>query len=232
MRILASLLLILAAIPLTAQTSQVDLTAEPHHHLVLQNDYIRAFFVDIPSGESTLTHRHGHDYVYVALGPAEITNQVEGKPMVESKLQDGQTQAVGGGFSHKVHTVSSTPFRNLTIELLQDETARKSPPPPWDEDRALHVLQGGTKEIMFVKDGVRVSETELQPGGMIPKHSHAGPQLTVAVTDLNLRSEVAGKGATIIALKAGEIKWFPGGYTNTIMNSGKQEAKFVTLEFH
>jgi hypothetical protein len=28
------------------------------------------------------------------------------------------------------------------------------------------------------------------------------------------------------------VKWLPGGYTHILTNTGKQEAKFVTLEFH
>ncbi len=232
MRFPAYLFFLLAAITLTAQTPEVEITSEPHHHLVLQNSYIRAFLVNIPPGQSTLMHRHQHDYIYVVLGPSEISNQVEGKPAVQTKLQDGETHAVDGGFSHQVRTVSSTPFRNVTIELLQDAQARNTPPAKWDEERALHILDGGTEDVMFVKDGVRVAETELQPGGMTHKETYAGPRLTVAITDLVLQRDVVGKGTATITLKAGEINWFPGGKTNMIMNVGKQQAKFVTLEFH
>jgi quercetin dioxygenase-like cupin family protein len=223
----------LLAVALAAQTTaEVELTAEPHHRLALENSYVRAFKVEVPPGQATLMHVHHHDYVYVVLGPAEISNQVEGKPAVQIKLQDGETHALDGGFAHIARDVGSTPFRNITIELLQDEQARKSPPPKWDEDRGLQILDGGTKDIMFVKDGVRVSETELRPGGMIPKHHHAGPHLVVAVTDLTLRSDVVGKGVSTIELKAGDIKWSPGGFAHTLMNVGKQQAKFVTVEFH
>jgi oxalate decarboxylase/phosphoglucose isomerase-like protein (cupin superfamily) len=227
----------LAAIPLAAvlvaQTApEVEITAEPHHHPALENAYVRAFTVEIPPGEATLLHRHRHDYVYVNLGAAQISNQVEGKPLVTAKLQDGQTVFVEGGMAHVVRDLAATPFRNVTVEFLQDEKERAAPPPKWDEERDLHILEGGTQDIMFVKDGVRVSEIDLQPGGMMPKHHHAGPHLVVAVTDLNLQSEIVGKGVLPVALKPGEVKWVPGGFTHTLMNTGKQPAKFVTLEFH
>jgi hypothetical protein len=51
------------------------------------------------------------------------------------------------------------------------------------------------------------------------------------VTDLNLRSAVEGKGASIIQLKAGDIAWVKGGFTHTLTNLGKQNARFITLEF-
>jgi oxalate decarboxylase/phosphoglucose isomerase-like protein (cupin superfamily) len=157
---------------------------------------------------------------------------VEGKPAVTVKLEDGQTAFAEGNFAHSVRNTGATSFRNVTVELLEGEKARRSPPPSWDEERALHILEGGTEHIMFVKDGVRVSETDLQPGGMIPRHHPAGPELLVGVTDLDLENRVAGKGTSPIQLRSGEVRWLPGRLTHTVMNVGKRPARFVTLEFH
>jgi quercetin dioxygenase-like cupin family protein len=217
---------------LFAQTpSAVEITAEPHHHLAFENAQVRVFKVEVAPHQATLMHWHRHDYVYVTLGATELSNQVEGKPPATLKLTDGQTNFSPGEFSHLVRDLANTPFRNVTIELLQDAQARKSPPPKWDEERALHVLDKGTQDVMFVKDGVRVAETELQPGGMLPRHHHAGPHLVVAVSDLDLRSEVEGKAPQPVKVAAGDFKWVPGGSTHTVMNVGDKTAKFVTLEF-
>jgi quercetin dioxygenase-like cupin family protein len=217
---------------LAAQTaSEVELTAEPNHHLALENAYVRVFKVEVTPHQATLMHRHRHDYVFVSLGASEVENDVAGKPPVILKLQDGEARFTAGNFAHIAKNLADTPFRNVTIEFLQDEKAHQSPPPKWDEERGLQVLQGGTKDIMFVQDGVRVSELDLQPGGVIPKHHHAGPHLVVAVTDLDLRSDVEGKPATLRVLKAGDIAWIEGGYTHIVTNLGKQPAKFIALEF-
>lgn len=215
-----------------ASSGKVEITAEPTYHLALENPYVRVFEVEVPPGGATLMHYHRHDYVAINLGRAELLNQVEGKPPVRVKLADGQTAFTEGNFAHSLRDLGATSFRNVTVELLQDEKARRSPPPPWDEERALHILEGGTEHIMFVKDGVRVSETDLQPGGMIPRHHHAGPQLLVAVTDLDLQNQAAGQGSSSIQLKAGEVRWRAGPRTYTVMNLGQQQARFVTLEFH
>src|SRR6266496_586448 len=45
--------------------SEVEITAEPHHRLALENQYVRVFKVDVPPHESTLMHRHRHDYIFV-----------------------------------------------------------------------------------------------------------------------------------------------------------------------
>ncbi len=227
------LLLIVAALPAqnAAQTAEVEITHEPSHHLALENAYVRVFQVEVAPRAATLMHRHRHDYVFVALGPSEVESDVAGKPPVALKLADGEARFTPGNFAHIAKNLSAKPFRNVTIELLQDEQAHKNPPPKWDEERGLNVFDGGTKHILFVQDGVRVSEIELQPGGMLPKHHHAGPHLLVAVSDLEVRSDVEGMGPMPGHFKSGDVKWLPGGYTHTLTNVGPQQAKFVTLEF-
>ncbi len=225
--------LLLAAIVIQAQnTSEVELTAEPHHHLALENAYVRVFQVEVAPHDATLMHTHHHDYVYVTLGPSQVENDVKRKPPVTLKLQDGEARFVAGNFDHIARNLADTPFRNVTIEFLQDEAARKTPPPAWDEDRGLHVFTGGTQDIIFVQDGVRVSETELQPGATLPSHHHSGPHLLIAVTDLQVRSDVVGQGPMPGNFKSGDAKWLPGGYIHALTNISNQEAKFVTLEFH
>jgi quercetin dioxygenase-like cupin family protein len=214
----------------TAPASEVEITAEPSHHLAFQNSYVRVFQVEVEPHNATLMHRHRHDYIFVTLGASEVSNEVEGKSPVTLKLQDGETRFTPGNFAHVARNLAATPFRNVTIELLRgqpSENAQKQ----WDEDRGLHVLHGGTQEILFVKDGVRVSEIELQTAGVLPKHSHGRPQLIVAVTDLLFRNDVVGKSASNIEMKSGDVKWEDAGVTHTVTNVGKEAAKVVTLEF-
>jgi len=234
---LAAVFVAITVVSLSAQTkkqakppAEVEITSEPSHHLALQNSYVRVFQVEAASHTATLLHRHRHDYVFVTLGASEISNEVEGKSPVTLKLQDGETRFTPGNFAHIVRNLANTPFRNVTIELLQDDKASSSRS-KWDADRGLQVLHGGTQEILFVKDGVRVSEVELQIAGVLPKHHHGGPQLVVAVSDLLFRDDVVGKPASNIEMRSGDVKWVEGGFTHTITNVGKQGAKLVTLEF-
>lgn len=222
----------LSAILTYAQApSAVEITAEPGHHLVVQNEYLRAFQVEVAPHAATLMHRHAHDYIFVTIGASQVENDVEGKSPVSLKLQDGDTRFVPGNFSHIAKNLADTPFRNVTVEFMKDEQARKTPPPKWDEERGVDVFEGGTRDILFVKDGVRVSEFQLQPGAMIPSHHHKGPHLLIAVSDLELRSDVEGQGPMPGHFKAGDVKWLPGGYTHSLMNVGKVPERFVTLEF-
>jgi quercetin dioxygenase-like cupin family protein len=214
------------------KTSQpVEITAEPSHHLVLQNRYVRVFSVEVAPRSATLMHRHRHDYIFVSLGPAEISNEVEGKPAVNLKLADGEAHFTTGNFAHVARNLSNAPFRNITIELLQDEKTGSIPSPAGDDSHSLHVLHGGTEEVLFVKDGVKVSEVELQIAGVEPKHRHAKAELMIALTDLVFRNDVVGQSPSNLEMKSGDVKWIEGGFTHTVTNVGQGPAKFVTLEF-
>jgi quercetin dioxygenase-like cupin family protein len=212
-----------------AAPAEVEITAEPNHHLLLQNQYVRVFKLEVPPHVTTLQHPHRHDYIAVTLGLSQVENDVAGKPPATLTLQDGETRFVPGGFTHFGKNLSDQPYRTLIIELMQDKKARQKA--PWDEDRGLHILHGGTEDILFVKDGVRASELQLQPGGILPKHRHTGPHLIVAVTALDLRSDVGGKAPAQIQLEAGDVSWVKAGMTDTLTNAGTQNAKLITLEF-
>ena len=82
-----------------------------------------------------------------------------------------------------------------------------------------------------MKDSARVSEIELQPGGMIPSHHHNGPHLVVAIHRLSTCAATSRpRPDTIAQMKSGEVVG-SGGYTHTLTNVNKQPAKFVTIEF-
>ncbi len=223
-----------------ATAPEVEITAEPHHHLTFENKSVRVFNVEVDPHAETLMHWHRHDYIYVTLGATEIVNAVKDKPPVTVKLQDGETRFSPATFAHIARNVADQPFRNVTIEILEDEALRNSAAQgnaKWDEDRGLDILQNGTKQVLFVKDGIRATEFELQPGGVVPMHHHTGPHLLVAVTDLDIHSDVKSdspsgpQGPMSGHFKSGDSKWLPGNYSHTITNTGPKPAKFVTLEF-
>src|SRR5216684_1942313 len=136
---------------LAAQTATgVEITEEPSHHLALENEYIRVFKVEVAPHASTLMHRHRHDYVFVTLGDAHVSNEVEGKPPVDLNLADGETRFVPGNFAHVAKNLSDQPFRNVTIELLQDEKLGQTPS-HWPEESGEKAFAGGRSRILFVK---------------------------------------------------------------------------------
>jgi hypothetical protein len=218
-----------------AAQAEVEITAEPHHHQVLANDQVRVFSVDVAPHTDTLMHWHRHDYIYVMLGACQVVNAVQGKAPATITLQDAQVGFTPGPFAHIVQN-QDHPFRNVTIELLQDAELHHSTH-KWDEDRGLDILHGGTKEILWVKDAIRATEFELQPGAAVPIQSRAHPVLLVALSDLDLFTNDPRTHAPPEPVpaprhfKSGDCTWLPTGFTRPIVNSATHIAKFVTLEF-
>jgi hypothetical protein len=115
-------LLFLFAFSLSAQAPvAVPIANEPHHHLVLENSYVRVFRVSIPAHDATLLHQHNVPYLYVSLGPADVINAVQGKPEARIVMADGQLGFSPGHFAHVARTDAGTTFDNLTIELLHPQ---------------------------------------------------------------------------------------------------------------
>src|SRR5258706_12710309 len=229
-RIIVAALLVIPLLAAFAAAPEVEITSEPSHHLAIENEQVRVFQVEVAPKAATLMHRHRHDYFFVALGDSHVSNEVADKPPVDLKLADGETRFAPGNFAHVARNLSDQPFRNVTIELMQDEKLRQMPS-RWPEESGEKTFPGGRSKILFVKDGVRVSEVNLEPGAVVPSHHHDGPHLVVAITDLDLRSDVEGMSPMPGRLKSGDVKWLPGGYTHTLTNVGKSPARFVTVEF-
>jgi hypothetical protein len=65
----------------------------------------------------------------------------------------------------------------------------------------------------------------------MPSRPFGGPQLLVAINDLDLRSDVKSASPVSVKLKAGDVKWLAGGHSPMLTNVGKTPARFATLEF-
>jgi hypothetical protein len=95
----------------------VDIADEPHHHLVIANQYIRAFAVDVPAHIRTLCHRHPNEYfIYVATG-AEIVSAARDEEPKRLKYVDGECELSKAGLEHIVENLGDGPFRNVVVEI-------------------------------------------------------------------------------------------------------------------
>src|SRR5260370_33380795 len=95
-------ILLVAFLVLAQQQAAVEITSEPSHHQVLQNDWVRVFNVLAAPKGTALVRRHNYDYLFVTLGNTQIINaRVAGNPVsmtlkhAEARMtQTGVTQSV------------------------------------------------------------------------------------------------------------------------------------------
>jgi len=97
--------------------SIVPIIKEPSHDMVLDNEYVRVFYVEVPPHAETQYHQHDKDYIFVTLGDSSVDSVRVGEKPVHLDLKDGDTRFTKGEFAHKAVNQSDKPFRNVTIEL-------------------------------------------------------------------------------------------------------------------
>ena len=228
---LLALLLLVAG--LWAQTAEkpVAITAEPSHHLYLENEQVRVFQVEAAPHAATLVHQHDNDYIFVSLGASYIRNEVVGRSPVELKLEDGEVHWSKGGFAHKITNLSDQPFRNVTIELLRAQGAAT----PATQPASRYCNPGSqtacvSERYLFCTERVCVSDVTMGPGAATMRHTHSTDHMVVAVTDVVMTDEIEDKPAVERRIKAGDAVYVPAGITHRLIN-GPQATRFITLQF-
>ena len=93
-------LLFLATAALAQHQQSVEITSEPSHHLVFQNEYVRVFDVTVAPRATTLVHKHNYDYLFVTLGDSDVVSVRPGEKPVALKLKDGEVRFTPGNFAH------------------------------------------------------------------------------------------------------------------------------------
>jgi hypothetical protein len=231
-------LLGLALSPQTADTVHaVPIPKEPHHHLVLENDYVRVFRVSVPAHDATLLHQHDVPYLYVALGPADVINAIQGKPEVRLVMADAQVGYSRGGFAHIARNESGLPFNNVTVELLK----------PQGEPRNIcaEVVPGGEQEAcgksltakrngvayvpQFATDVTRVGVTRFDPEVEQSGITTGAGTLFVLLSGSGIQTMVKGKPEETLAV--GDVMWLLAGSNTTFSNPSHKAWSYLALGF-
>jgi len=238
-RVLTALLLILSA-SLRAQAPEpARLPGEPHHHLKIDNEYIRAYFVEVPPRDETQLHQHDHDYIFVSLGPADVINAVLNKPEIHLVLKDGETHFTRGSFAHVARNLSDAPFRNITIELLKPQGEARNlcaqivfgaatgacdkPQGSADQERGFSVepqLETDEAHLDLVRFGSHSASAKVA----LPAES-----LLIALGDSEIQVFLDGK--SVKTLRGGEFTWLDPGSNGAVSNLSKKPANYLQLSF-
>ena len=100
----------------------VPIDQEPRHHLVIANEFVRAFAVEIAPGDRTLCHHHPNDYLLYVATDAEIVSAARGEEPKRLSYRNGECELSSAGLTHVVENLGDTPFRNVVVELLPAAT--------------------------------------------------------------------------------------------------------------
>jgi quercetin dioxygenase-like cupin family protein len=213
-------LLFLATATLAQLQQSVEITSEPSHHLVFQNEYVRVFDVTVAPGATTLIHKHNHDYLFVTLGDSDVVSERVGEKPAALQLKDGEVRFTPGNFAHAAINKSDRPFHNITIELLKPSANVKTCTESCDS--------GGTTRRISA-DQWTASMAGLPPNSTLNRPP-AGPTLLIAVSKLDLARQSNDDVGPFKRVPGG-FDWISEGRQETMHNGTSQTAQFITLEF-
>src|SRR5882724_1221220 len=106
--------------------SPVEISGEPRHHPKFENEFVRIWDVTVPAGDATLWHAHRNDNVVITLGGANLRIETAGGAPAELEWNFGDVKFGKATYVHRAMNVGTTPFHNLTIELLKSPLGPQS----------------------------------------------------------------------------------------------------------
>jgi hypothetical protein len=207
----------------------VPTTQEPHHHLVLENPYVKVFEVEVGPHDATVMHYHLYDYIYIVIGDADLTDTVAGKPELNAKVPD-LTVGFSPGHAHIAANNGSTAFRNITIELLRPQGEMKKFHPTINA--ALSACTPDAKGIRQVSlletDEMRVVTAGIASSCSWSAADDGRDRLVIMVDKIHDTSGAKEKNSPF---PAGMLSWVPSGTSWRVANRSRKEMKLMVLEF-
>ena len=215
----------------SAPAGAVPISGEHHHHLVLGNRYVCVWEVEVPPRQRTLLHEHDNSYAYIVLGDADITNAVTGKAPAKLQLPDTTVNYSPGPLAHVVTNDADTPFRNITIELLQPQGAVDKHYPSLDAALASPeaAQEAATSGVtLFETNEIRAYAVAV-PGGKSWEAPADHESLVVQPEKIVNASGPREKDAPMFP--AGMVRWDGAEEHLAVHNDSRQPEKLLVLEF-
>jgi hypothetical protein len=233
--VLIASLLFFSLVSGAQEQSVVPLKLEPHHHLVLHNDFVNVYSVRVQPRDSVLLHKHDFDAIGIMLSDAEITVRVPGKPDSRQKVVAGQLRLQQAGYIHSTAIDGDTAYRNVTVELLQPQQERRNicggviSGQPLNCGSARTDSSASSEQPQFETNQTKVSLVCLKPQHSVTLNASTQSRLIVALDDTAV---VSGANSPPKALRSGDILWRDSNGSREIFeNAGSKEAHLITFVF-
>ena len=199
---------------------------------ILHNDRLTAYLVEIPSQQSTPTHRHVKDTLSILVSGGTTESVMGNGSPLHIKSKAGDAVFRSAPYSHSVKNIGNEPFRVADIEFADPQGARQKP-----AHKSFHSCNPASKvacvteQYLFCTQRFCVEDVEMGPGAKSSKHTHDTDHMMVAITDYKIDDETTGKGVIHRAVKSGGVEYLPAGITHVLTNTTGKTVRFVAVIF-
>jgi uncharacterized Zn-binding protein involved in type VI secretion len=216
--------------------SVITMDEEPHHHLVLQNDYVKVFNVEVSPGDSIVLHRHDEDTVAIAIGDQVVTVGIPGKPDVHSKNADAQVRLQRSGYMHSTRVDGDTPYHTVAVELLRPQTNFHNVcgevlvgQPLNCSPSAKEDSSGFSSETLLESGETEVRLVRVHPHQTVSPGNFPFAAVIVALDPATIPSGSPKRKGRF--LQAGEFVWLESRHGRPYLNQGDNDARFIEIRF-
>ena len=198
----------------------VAIEDESRHHLVIANEFVRAFAVEIAPRDRTLCHRHPNDYLLYVAGDAEIVSAARDEDPKKLSYRDGDCELSMAGLVHVVENLRDTPFRNVVVELMPAVGALQRGANP------VTVSGEASIALLLNDDRAAIFSIEIEPGAEI---RIGGPAVVATSYGNRLNPGALHK----IELKANvicDLGWIPGGVDAALWSCWRKRERVIVFQ--
>jgi hypothetical protein len=193
------------------EPSVIPLSSEPHHHLVLHNEFVNVYAVEVSPHDAVQLHKHEADAIGIMLSDSEITVHAPGKPDSHQTVINGQLRLQSVGYVHSTSIDGDTPYRNVTVELLAPQGSPRNlcaaviagQPVHCPKSASRPNADGSARQPQFQTNETEVALIRILSRQSATLDAAVFPQLVVVLDDVNVASG-ASPGNNC---RAGEFLW-------------------------
>ncbi len=178
---------------------------------------------------------------WLARGPSEIVNAVEGKARTRATVADGSLHFARGGFAHVAIVPTSLPFHNITVELLDPQLDVRNlceavlPEEPVNCPAVSGRYTGATVRPAFETDRWRITFVQIAPGATLAVEGSRSPPLLIPAEAtsprVTLSCESGGDAlATPLRVRAGEAFRLSAFATCRVANGGSKAVRLIAVD--
>jgi hypothetical protein len=196
--------------------AQIQVSQEPRHHNVFENEWVRVLDVHIPPHDTSLMHKHSTPSVFLVLSKTKTGSQVIIEPRTIS-LTDGNIWFEGFYDTPRIHRVwneDTVEFHVMDIELLH------KPSSSVNIDFTLPHCQS-----LFDEKHVHAFRATLPPGVGFNLKKFGYPVLVIGLSGPNADGRVSDRHFT----KKGDFLFLPAGSDIEVRNDSKTHEQQFAL---